>query len=266
MFNVCNFLTFKAYFQCLIHIEVLRQQGLTTLSAKQKPLYYKCLLQASQPATVLLNKVESYYKSLLSGAASAAVEDDASDGSDTVMSSCLMPDFKRPRLATVATSRAPSFKISAGEVSNAIDVTNPCRETVSDAGMEHASADAPVMEDTDAAMDMPMCSESAEQEYVALASGFQISVDSHLEPGQPGHYRRLLIKCPLAGCGHVSAKLCQKYRSLSHGNMMNFGHREPEAFLIAWAEAAHRFTDRAAHMQHRPHVHAVQAVIQRLCP
>ena len=46
--------------------------------------------------------------------------------------------------------------------------------------------------------------------------------------------------------------------------MKDFGPREPDALLIAWAEAAHRFIDHAAHMQYKPNVAVVRETLRRL--
>jgi hypothetical protein len=111
--------------------------------------------------------------------------------------------------------------------------------------------------------DIPMSTSESAALYQPLESGYVVTVDCHLKPGDVGHYQRLLIKCPLSSCQHSETKPCQKYRSLSDGHQVNFGQREPEAYLLAWAEAASRFTDRAAHMRHRPSIADVRDALAK---
>ena len=166
-FGVRQFVTFRAYLQCLIQIDVLRQQGLTHLKSQQKPVYYQCVLCSNEPATVLTDQPDTYYNSLLRGAASAAIEDDASDCSDPVMSSCVGPVPKKPRVVGKLKPQPPEC--------SQVGHTLPTETVISmDAVEQHheqpMSAAALDTERTDG--DVPIISYRAEPLYVPLESGF----------------------------------------------------------------------------------------------
>ena len=87
--------------------------------------------------------------------------------------------------------------------------------------------------------------------WTSMDISYGVTLECRGSPGQVGHYRRLRLNCKLSlQCKHSGSVPCNKSRVLNAIGI--FGEREPEAFLIAWADAAHRFSTRAAHMRHMP--------------
>jgi len=263
-FGTANFVKFRHYLQCLVDIDKIWQRGLTMLSSQQPALYYQCVLAAAAPCAVATNKSDVYYKSLLgSDAEPVPIKDIDSDSSDPVLPSGPIP-AKKPRLGTARASMSqltsvpdtPKQQVDSGHAAH--EVAAAPSEAAKQNSMD------PVPHSEGLSDDMPIAMDTeVDAVYVPWPTGQLVTVDCHLRPGDVGHYKRLLIKCPLTGCTHFGHNVCQKYRSLSHAHMATFGPREPEAYLIAWAEAASSFTDRASHMRHRPSIAAVREVIVR---
>ena len=118
----------------------------------------------SQP--LLTDQPDTYYNTLLSGAGSAAIEDDARDCSDPVMSSCTAPVPKKPRV--VANLKQHQECSQAGHVLPAENVIS--MDAVEQHHEQPMSAAALDTERTDG--DVPIISYRAEPLYVPLESGF----------------------------------------------------------------------------------------------
>jgi hypothetical protein len=72
-------------------------------------------------------------------------------------------------------------------------------------------------------------------------------------------YERFWLACPCAAHG----KNCMKRRALGPRQTAQLGPREPQAYLLAWAEEGPSFPARAAHVLHRPTQAAVAEAFQR---
>ena len=85
-------------------------------------------------------------------------------------------------------------------------------------------------------------------------------IDEHLEAGQPGHYKRYQVICPLCNSGHRRHNMtCSKSRNIGTGQTRSFGRMEPLAYLAVWAERAEQFPSAAAHIAYRPSLADVKA-------
>ena len=96
--------------------------------------------------------------------------------------------------------------------------------------------------------------------WTSMNISYGVTLECRGPPGQIGHYRRLRLNCKLSQCKHSGSVPCKSRVSNAIGI---FGKQQPEAFLIAWADAAHRFSTRAAHMRHMPSHQDVREVLQR---
>ena len=79
-----------------------------------------------------------------------------------------------------------------------------------------------------------------------------VKVETHLEPGQVGHYVRYVVTCPLARCRHRAVVPCGRRRNCGLRQFGHLGPAAPEAFLLVWAEAAGNFLDKEAHLNYTP--------------
>ncbi len=90
--------------------------------------------------------------------------------------------------------------------------------------------------------------------------GVPVVEDMFGHAGQPGSYRRIVVRCPCTQTTHhVLHKACEKRRGLGANQRMHFGELEPFGFLGAWLAARDRFPDRRSHMAYVPNVAAVSA-------
>ena len=102
---------------------------------------------------------------------------------------------------------------------------------------------------------------STPRELVDILEGCNIYKENHLEPGQPGHYVRLVAECVFRGCGHES---CEKKRSISASTTAVIGEKEPFAFLGCWLEAAVMYDSREAHVKHQPSKKDIEAYARKM--
>ena len=81
-----------------------------------------------------------------------------------------------------------------------------------------------------------------------------VRFDEHLQPGQRGHYRRLVINCPFAFTTHrkENGDPCCKHRNLGQRQTSAMGQQEPEIFLRTWAADAASYTSASAHIGWNP--------------
>jgi hypothetical protein len=89
---------------------------------------------------------------------------------------------------------------------------------------------------------------------VLQLEGMSVYFEEHGAEGDPDHYRRLCVRCPLGDTAHCQAGQAPrgKKRGMAHAQTRTHGRLEPYAFLGAWLQAASRLPDRAAHMAHTP--------------
>ena len=137
-------------------------------------------------------------------------------------------------------------------------------------GGSSSSASAPIAVSAEASLAKPastrkgtrdagpstLVKKSTPREIADILEGCNIYKENHLEPGQPGHYVRLVAECMFRGCGHDN---CERKRSIPAGNTKVIGEKEPFAFLGCWLEAAVLYDNREGHMKHQPSKTDIQA-------
>ena len=98
------------------------------------------------------------------------------------------------------------------------------------------------------------------REVVASASGVDIMLDVHKEPGQPGHYRRVVVRCPC----HVEEGRppCSRTRNWGTSQTAYLGHMEPVAALAIWLNSTPQFTSRGTHMKYYPTSEDIKATME----
>ncbi len=84
--------------------------------------------------------------------------------------------------------------------------------------------------------------------------GVRVQIEEHSVPGEPDHYRRLVVRCPLCTSRHMEVGLppCAMRRNAGARQTAVHGALETWAFLGAWIRAADGFATRAEHLAFRP--------------
>ncbi len=92
----------------------------------------------------------------------------------------------------------------------------------------------------------------------AIVEGVEVHEEAHGVIGQPGSYRRLIVRCGQHGGPRAQ---CRKTRSFGtrEGQRSGLGDIEPFAFLGAWLKAHSKFEDAATHKRYSPGVEEVHA-------
>jgi hypothetical protein len=251
----------RSYAQCLVAIETLRDKGLQSLPSGQSQGYYKALLASECPGDVPTDEKASYYTNLLQKASDEMVDTaeigaDAASDSDTDNS--VIFGATRGHSRTSGNRKAKPGKTAgahrAGHAGHAAmttvaghpvdvdgDVAPP---TVATSGQDAEDLVSPVAN------------------WIPMNRQYDIEREVRLSPEDKGHYVRLRIQCKLSHCRHGHPKGCTKSRNVSVPHCRDFGAREPEAYLIAWAAAADRFGSRDLHMQHKPAKDDLRAVLR----
>lgn len=265
-FGSGNYVGRRHYLQCLVHLSTLLASGLESLSAKQSATYYHKLLVADDPRSLNVSS------DLEQRHITPAVADIDSDNEMIVTSRVDAPAAKRQRLDvpsnTPTVEQVPDavtenilnlVEQMDGPAGNGIGSNTLSGDSSSGSSSSTSSSDS----DSDSAV---IVSPSTGERAIAdrLHSPYNIYYDEHGVAGQPGHYQRLCIKCPLVGAAHYHDRtLCQKYRNIGPGQCGTFGQREPELFLLAWADAADKFESRALHMKFKPQVTDMQRALHK---
>jgi hypothetical protein len=233
----------KPYLQCLLILDQLRQRGLQELSSSQPIAYYRALLHSPSPASIPLGKkCDEYIVAMARDVARGHVSPLAMEAlmapcSDVEEEDTFEGNFDDP---------------ASGE--EALPQDRPIVCPVSEGQLVVAT-------DTPGQLAYRMDSVDVSGIVVNLGWPFEyvprlrnVRLEEHLQPGQPGHYRRLIMTCPLAHCRHRQAGKgeCQKKRNIGQSQTAAFGDREPEAFLGAWAAAASQFEARQSHVRWAP--------------
>jgi uncharacterized protein YciW len=248
----------RAYLQCLVTIDTLREHGLEALPSGQQQGYYKALLKSAFPATVKVGQRADYYKALLK---EEHADSDRMPSNDTSDSDNAEERIGPPAKHVCTPTEADPRKLIQGRslpfteahprTNHADPLTIDAEGAVSEA---IATVEATGLTEED---DVIICDAA----WTSMDISYGVALECRGSPGQVGHYRRLRLNCKLSQCKHSGSVPCNKSRVLNATGM--FGKREPEAFLIAWADAAHRFSTRAAHMKHMPSHQEVREVLQR---
>ena len=264
-FGTKSFVQQKPYLQCLCALPALFDRGLASLSSSQSMAYYKLVLRTDRPGSVELGKHHRDYELDLAGAALqdlgmqplppadsdedsdvpiagarllAAASDDGADNP----TACPAGDAAEPTAGVLGAAVA-ALSCDAARAGQLV----PCE-------LRQGSASSAASRG-DLADDAPCVGRVPVLPDLSLPN---VRLETHLSPGQRGHYARLVMACPLACSSHGGGKLCCKHRNVGAKQTSTLGMREPEAFLGAWAAAAHRFQTQQAHMRYNPLVSEVR--------
>jgi hypothetical protein len=257
----------KAYLRCLISLGSLLDKGLQTLHSGQPQGYYKALLSSSTPAIVQLGMDVKYYKALFNSQPVAMVMDESSqEHSDAEV-------MQAPSVLAISTLSPFERALQNPLPENSL-VSVPLRATGSKARKNSQGDGEPQLKTRSIAGTLDASGNVADSDsdtvdiapYIAppLSLKYKLRLDAGCHKGGTA-YNRLRIECPLSCCAHFDVgNTCGKYRNLGTAQTRNFGPREPEAFLIAWAESASRFQSRAAHLNHEPSLNDIRVAFRSL--
>ena len=272
----------KGYLRCLLGLERLVCDGkLPALRSDQPNLYYMCVLASEQPQLVLCGQSPAQYKRILDVQPSAdlfALGDSEQPpnpaspaGSSDSVELCVPMDHGQPKRAPsgrgrgrgrgVGGSRTRSLEEDWGALVWAPppdaqpSVAQAVGQSQSSAGPADGSGAAssssvgqPIAASTLVAVEPGEQRARSIQEVrcKAMLEGVVLHEEAHGVIGQPGSYRRLVVRCP-------HHKSCRKTRSFGVRRVAQsgLGDIEPYAFLGCWL-SAHSRLEASAHKHFAP--------------
>ncbi len=277
----------KPYLQCLLELEALGGRGLQSLPAREKPAFYRAVLESSAPGTVAVGLPAPDYTRPVAGGsdglAAAASCVDLGHLSDEPLPCRAVPvpaaAVAGPVAAAVASPPAspppshdgdsplpPPRRPVAGEAFSSVwPVQELLLRSPQGPGGRSSSSSSSSSSSTTAAVPVaaPAGPGGPAPAAVALAAprpiraqgsvgmmveGIHVSVDEHVPVSGHGEgYRRLIIRCPF----HQG---CGKRRNTGPAQTRHFGDVEPLWFLGAWAHRGRALASRAEHMAYTPTV------------
>ncbi len=255
VFGVNDFVRRRCYLQCLLTFDTLRQRGLEGLRSDQHPFYYQRLLQAASPGQLPCNLPALEYKRptsqlipALPSTAVAPMEDGGDDSESSAHVTGGVGSIGPVPKSMLRIQTTDSTALGLGdEAANQVSASEPSSGSTSSSSSSSSSAPS---------------SDSPQVVGVFLPeTSVGLNVEEHLTPGEVGHYRRFCMQCPER---HRHPE-CRKKRNVGTNQTANFGQREPEAFLLAWAAAAPRFATRAEHVRFIPSAAEVREQFRRIC-
>ena len=281
IFAVKDPIASKSYLRCLLGLTDLLAEGkLPCLRSDQPAMYYSCVLASDQPQMVPCGQAPAVYKKMLVSPADAlaplADAEPASPASAAssdsveveVIRSVAKPGPKRvpggggcggkrkrvtqedwgklvwaappPAVQSVAETSAVGPALGSGAASS----SDPAG---ADTVVESARAPA----ESGQVMDAAAASSVVQARARAFMEGVEVYEEAHGIMGQPGSYRRLIVKCPHHS---TTGNPCRKTRSFGvrSAEKSGLGDMEPYAFLGAWLQAHEQFADGTAHKRFGP--------------
>ena len=251
-FGHVNFHAKRPYLQCLLVLDQLGQRGLSELSPKQPMAYYRLVLHSKAPGSVPLGKLAKDYtselgSSIAQGAVRIVHSDWVAPASDDEEDALMRAEFAEH--ADCGDGHDMAVGEQSGDAHEPGDLLSK---------KPHSSSDNPSIGQPNELYPVNELGDPIVSSFLARSVPYiplmpNIRFEQHLEPGQPNHYKRLIVNCPLANCEHrrVGAA-CGKKRNMGQRQTAKFGEREPEGYLGAWAAAADRFTSSEAHVRWNP--------------
>ncbi|MCP4242821.1 MAG: hypothetical protein GY772_19890 [bacterium] len=258
----------KPYLQCLLARERLFGAGLRSLPAQEMAGYYRCVLAASDPASVPCGQHAQAYSDRLArlcdaqphgqgvqrALANAPADADADDvfvvgglgaervGGGVAAASARARADQAPRTVEAIVEEVCWGLVPVGESGGAggrgqggsepsaqPSAANEEHIVLAGGPVSHATSRAPVRE----------------------VEGRPVFLEENA--GNSGYYRRYLVRCPLASGAHAEGSArCVKKRGTGFAQTRRFGQLEPVAFLGVWLRAASEFGTRAQHMAFVP--------------
>lgn len=281
-----NTLAEKHYLQCVLCLPQLLSETYPALPVGQPQDYYAVVLQASRPESIQTGQPAKYYRQLLRGASTVpgamllhAEDDSAKEEEDQPMADCLgsvPPDDCAQRAKRKRQQIEPSMQADVRSTLDVAEIEVPSHPIQSEAtsAFGHACGGALV---SSGSAGHPQREEVAPvrganpgeqgsirmpREVVASVAGVDIVQESHLLPGEPGHYRRMAIRCTLVSHRTPSGArpcACNKFRNCGPRQTAHFGDMEPAGYLAAWLRKGDAFETRASHVRYAPTLAEVES-------
>ena len=231
----------RGYLQCLVNLNDLVARGLTGLDSGQLETYYKTILNHSAPATVPLNATAKELKGILAlqdreEPAPLSIEDNHvvpdidSDDSASVSPVPLrlrppLPKTIRPKAK--ARGKRPALRVQAGLASSGSSSSDSDSDSSSNSNRRP----------------MPL--------RPVLIEGSQVYVERHLEPGEPGFYKRCIVYCSCTDHWTVQEKKCRKKRNVDV-SLGKDSVKQALAFCGAWLRQCGEYRTRRDHIKSVP--------------
>ncbi len=258
-FGVRDFVRRRCYLQCLLALDELGQRGLQSLRSDQHPLYYQRVLEAASPAEVLCGlPAQAYKKSVFENVSTVPALEDLhveDEGGDSDSSAVVTGGGCVASAVPVRVNSRQGAPVALAATDGAAQRVEQVVQRQGNSSSSTASSSS----SSSSSESSLVVSAAPSSVRPALLPG--LSVEEHLGPAEAGHYRRFCMQCPL-GPGHHEG--CRKKRNAGPRQMANFGQREPEAFLAAWAAAASRFSTKAEHVRFTPSAAEVRLQLRKL--
>lgn len=228
----------KAYLQCLLFLPDIIGKGLAALSSKEVPLYYSCVLKSCSPGDIPVGRDRKFYLALMNGLTEPEAALHGDGHGDIIMTH----------------NKGSVMQSDEEEQTGSLDAEDPWHSApIANAG----GHEDPVTDDVLISHD----GKPQQPDLTELVPGLAIRLDERLKPGQPGHYRRYVVRCPHAACRHKFAhpgRTCKKTRNI-HVAQTKLGPYEPLAYLAVWARDAERHASADEHTKWRPSDEQVRA-------
>ena len=214
----------------------LLKLGLEGLPSGQPRGYYVAVLQSKDPAGVLLDQRFNYYQAL-EDQSPLAIDPTreflalGQDGGD---------DEKENRTNGEVKSVAKKRRCFGGKKSASAAVplqTRVCKTLVVESDTD--SSDGLELDDGEG--------ESSSTQF--FVEGVQVYLETHLSPGENGHYRRYVVHCPVHW--GVDGSKCRKRRNVGV-EQCRAGDLAPVAFLGVWIKKARDFANKKLHVNFCP--------------
>jgi hypothetical protein len=248
----------RAYFQCLVFLLALFDNGLMSLSHSQSTGYYRLLLRSEQPSMVAIGqKAEVYTEALVKTTEQRALaivsrdedglvfsgDEGAASGDDVPVAAVLPPAM----LDVVADD---GFVYSDGEGVPALALGDGSTTSCSNSSSSSTSSVSSVGGDG-VVMDVALVLEGVLR--TITVGDIVIAPDKHVSKvALAKDFLRLKVVC------RFHSK-CSKRRGVGLRQTALLGDLEPYAYLVAWCAAAGEYGSARAHNLHRPLVAEVQA-------
>ena len=214
-------------------MDELLKLGLAGLPSGQPRGYYVAVLQSKDPAGVLLDQKFNYYQGLEDGSPLAidpareflALQDEGDDDHEDRTNGEVRSVAKRRRCFGGKKSASAPVPWQAS-VCKTVLVESDTDSSSSSSGSSSGSG-----------------SGSSTQFFV---EGVQVYLETHLSPGENGHYRRYVVHCPVHW--GVDGSKCRKRRNVGV-EQCKAGDLAPVAFLGVWIKKARDFANKKLHVK-----------------
>ena len=218
----------RHYLQCLVNLQAVCAKGLPGLRSDQCDLYYKLVLSSTNPASIPLGESTVALRRLMDKNGDEApraiedkhvqaIEDGAVDKPPTEV-----PQISSPQCGS-------SFRRR-----KCLSITN---DDSDDGNHDSGSLKA-------GCVALPNS---------VIIEGSRVQIETHLEPLDPGFYKRCIVFCPLYNSVHWSpdGHPCRKKRNIDISKGVD-GVKSALAFCGVWVRRGAQCEARDPHMRFRP--------------